>query len=40
MSLAVEETGFAEKLPAQSLLVRPRQSQTDTKEITRRAMAA
>ena len=40
MSLAVEETGFAEKLPAQSVLVRPCQSQTDTKEITRRAMAA
>jgi hypothetical protein len=40
ISLAVEETVFADKLPAQSLVVRPRQSKAHTKEITRRAMAA
>ena len=37
---AVEIVGLAEKLPALSLVVQPRQPQTRTKEITRRAMAA
>jgi cellulose synthase/poly-beta-1,6-N-acetylglucosamine synthase-like glycosyltransferase len=36
----VEMTGLAEKLPAQSLVVSPRQSRGQPKEITRQAMAA
>ena len=40
ISPPIEESGFADKLPAQSLVVRPRQSHAHTKEITRRAMAA
>lgn len=36
----VELIAFAEKLPAQSLVIQPRQAQAPIKEITRRALAA